>query len=107
MAGSYNHCITRKGNLMSNDRMMVSGAMIENLGDAYEAIEEMFGMIWWLAVKRANPHISPQGAVEIYSSEIKAAVEEARQNYKEGLELSKLIHRLRPDNQGENAIEED
>jgi hypothetical protein len=88
MAGSYNHCVTDAGNLMSNDRMMISGAMIENLGDAYEAIEEMFGMIWWLA-----SHVAPAAP----ASEMKAMVEAARKNYKEGLETSKQIHRDFPD----------
>lgn len=43
MAGSYNHCIDEKsGNLLSPELM---DGMIENLGDAYEAIEEMYWMI--------------------------------------------------------------
>lgn len=78
MAGSYNHCVDSKGNLLSNERMMLSGAMIENLGDAYEAIEEMYGMIWYLAGQEG--------------SQAKAAVEAARQNYKEGLEIAKEVN---------------
>lgn len=76
MAGSYNHVIDNKGDLLNNDRMMISGAMIENLGDAYEAIEEMYGMIWWLAnlVEGSTPP-------EIH-------VEKARQNYTVGLKLA-------------------
>lgn len=101
MAGSYNHCVTRNGNLMSNDRMMISGAMIENLGDAYEAIEEMFGMIWWLAYKLDGPSepedLSHEDRVRRYE-DVKLAVEEARQNYKQGLETSRDIHAIAPDN---------
>jgi hypothetical protein len=94
MAGSYNHCITRNGNLMSNDRMMITGAMIENLGDAYEAIEEMFGMIWFLAGDIQDSENVPEEALP---SMIKDRVEAARQNYSAGLELSKVIHRVSPD----------
>ena len=56
-------------------------AMIENLGDAYEAIEEMYGMIWKLAVMLGtlggDQTLSPADYVEM-----------ARQNYQAGLELS-------------------
>lgn len=86
MAGSYNHVITSKGNLRSNESFV---DMIENLGDAYEMTEEMYGMIWWLAAKFAAPAAPP--------SEVKAVVEAARQNYKEGLKISKQIHRDFPD----------
>jgi len=78
MAGSYNHIVTDDGNLMSNDQMMISGAMIENLGDAYEAIEELYGMIWYLA--------------GMHPGKEKMAVEEARQNYQDGLRIAKKIN---------------
>ena len=42
MAGSYNHIVDHEGKLISNH---VFPCMIENLGDAYEAIEEMWHMI--------------------------------------------------------------
>lgn len=63
MAGSYNHCVNEDGTFDLPDL-----SRIENLGDAKEAIEEMYGMIWFLAV--GYPH----------------AVEAARQNYKIGIE---------------------
>ena len=46
MAGSYEHATTDDGKLRSNESFV---GMIENLGDAYEMAEEMYGMIWWLA----------------------------------------------------------
>lgn len=46
MAGSYNHCVTRLGKLRNNHSFLQH---IETLGDAYEAVEEMYGMIWYLA----------------------------------------------------------
>lgn len=46
MAGSYNHATTKKSKLRNHESFV---GMIENLGDAYEAIEEMYGMIWYLA----------------------------------------------------------
>lgn len=79
MAGSYNHIITDRGNLVSNERFV---NIIENLGDAYEMTEEMYGMIWWLANNE-----------ESYMPE--AAVEAARKNYKEGLEMAKRANRRR------------
>jgi hypothetical protein len=44
--------------------------MIDNLGDAYEAVEEMFGMIWVLA------------------DGDEARIEDARQRYEDGIRLS-------------------
>lgn len=79
MAGSYGHIVTPKGNLVSNETFT---GMIENLGDAYEMTEEMYGMIWFL----------------VYSSgtdDPAAMVEDARKKYKEGLKFSKMIHRRR------------
>jgi hypothetical protein len=75
MAGSYNHVTTRSGNLRDNDSFV---QMIENLGDAYEAVEEMYGMIWYLA----NIDAPPEGLPAM-------RVEEARENYKEGLKIAK------------------
>jgi len=46
MAGSYAHVVDKRGRLLNNRNLV---GMIENLGDAYEAIEEMYGMIWFLA----------------------------------------------------------
>lgn len=74
MAGSYNHVVTDSGNLRSPDSM---SGMLENGGDVYEAVEEMYGMIWWLAYT-SNLDVAPKDVVEM-----------ARQNYGEGLKLAK------------------
>lgn len=67
MAGSYNHTVNEQGQLLNSTRMTIA---TETGGDAYETIEEMYGMIWWLA----------GGQVE--------QVELARQRWREGVELS-------------------
>jgi hypothetical protein len=74
MAGSYNHIITKQGNLVSNETFV---QVIENLGDAYEMTEEMYGMIWWLAY------------TSNFSVPAAEVVEMARKNYEEGLKLAK------------------
>jgi hypothetical protein len=66
MAGSYKHCVTDAGKL----RRGSFADLVENLGDAYEAVEEMYGMIWMLARGDA------------------VAVEAARIRYGEGLAIS-------------------
>lgn len=60
MAGSYNHIVTKKGKLVNPESF---SGMIENLGDAYEMAEEMYGMIWWLATElvEANLHQNDYG----------------------------------------------
>lgn len=67
MAGSYNHAVDDAGRLRDPETMTVA---TETQGDAYETIEEMFGMIWYLA--GGDP----------------ARVEEARQNYQAGIAAS-------------------
>lgn len=47
MAGSYNHAVTDEGKLRNSKNMTIA---TETQGDAYETIEEMYGMIWFLAV---------------------------------------------------------
>lgn len=67
MAGSYNHAVTDSGQLRNWRTMTIA---TETQGDAYETIEEMYGMIWFLANGRSG------------------LVEEARLNYEEGIGLS-------------------
>jgi hypothetical protein len=97
MAGSYNHVVTSQGNLRSNERLV---GMLENGGDVFEAVEQMFGMIWYLAEKLDGPadaeSLDPEERLEKYK-DVKLAVEEARLNYKTGLDASKMIHKLVPD----------
>ena len=78
MAGSYNHVVDENGNLESNETVV---DMLENGGDVFEAVEEMYGMIWWLASKLgAN------------AAGTKIIVEVARNNYQEGLDISREVH---------------
>jgi hypothetical protein len=79
MAGSYNHCVTEQGNLASPERL---AGMLDyhDTGDVFEAVEEMYGMIWYLANMREDD-------VANYAPE--QLVEFARQNYQEGLRLAK------------------
>lgn len=90
MAGSYNHVVTDDGNLRSNERIAAS---LENFGDVFEAIEEMYGMIWYLtqALVEADASISEE-ALAIYRKSMKAVVEEARQHYQEGLTIAKEVN---------------
>jgi len=46
MAGSYNHAVNDEGKLRSPRHMTIA---TETQGDAYETIQEMYGMIWLLA----------------------------------------------------------
>jgi len=98
MSGSYNHVVKDDGNLASNERVV---SMLENGGDVYEAVEEMFGMIWWLAAKLVNQQQFALIALEKDPTDraklMKLAVEKAREEYKEGLVFSTEIHRLSPD----------
>ena len=67
MAGSYIHATDYRARLRNPETMSIA---TETQGDAYETIEELFGMVWYLA--DGNPH----------------RVEEARQRYLDGIALS-------------------
>lgn len=75
MAGSYNHVVTDDGNLRSPEMV---NRMLENGGDVYEAIEEMYGMIWWLA--SLVPDAGPMASEDL--------VEMARTQYAVGLKVA-------------------
>lgn len=99
MAGSYNHIVADDGTLGSNEFVV---DMLENGGDVFEAVEEMYGMIWYLAYKLNGPvdneSLSHEERLVKYN-EVKLAVEEARENYVQGLSASRDIHAISPDNQ--------
>ncbi|GGH93835.1 hypothetical protein ACFFGR_09325 [Arthrobacter liuii] len=90
MAGSYNHAVDeRTGKLLNPDDLP---RMVENLGDAYETIEEMYGMIWWLASR--IDLLGPYPSTPAQTAEI---VEDARVRYTAGLAASpgtdgELVH---------------
>ncbi|MEQ0560766.1 hypothetical protein ABJI51_16895 [Amycolatopsis sp. NEAU-NG30] len=75
MAGSYNHVVADDGQLLVPEYF---AGMIDHLPDAYQAIEEMYGMIWWLAEKAAAGQDATAASL----------VEAARQAYRDGLQLS-------------------
>jgi len=89
MAGSYEHVTTRQGNLVSNERFV---DMVENLGDAYEMAEEMYGMIWWLAATAALEREMSEAA---FARETRLRVARAQKSYRDGLAISRHMNRRR------------
>ncbi len=76
MAGSWDHIVTKSGKFQGT-------RLIDDLGDAYEALEECYGMIQWLADQaeaRPGPGILSRDEW----------IKEAEQHYKEGLDLGGL-----------------
>ena len=74
MAGSWQHMITKSGKLRTNESFC---ELIENLGDAYKAAEECFGMVHWLAEQLSL--VTAQERADL--------VRAAQENYKAGLKL--------------------
>lgn len=79
MAGSWNHMVTGSGKLRNNETFT---GMIENGGDAYEAAEQCYGMIWWLAEALAAVQDGTRGRARILD-----VIGQAREHYKDGLRL--------------------
>ena len=75
---------TRRGKLRNNETFC---GMIENLGDAYEAAGECYGMIWWLAGKVVDL-TGPSGATRPPDRELTLdVIRQAEAHYQEGLRL--------------------
>jgi hypothetical protein len=68
MAGSWDHITTKSGKFQGT-------RLIDNLGDAYETLEQCYGMIQWLA---------EQIALET-NSDRPAVIVDAQAHYKDGL----------------------
>lgn len=86
MAGSYNHVITEEGNLRGPEKVSQT---LETGGDVYEAVEEMYGMIWWLADELVTERQRGAGMQTLTRSErATAVIEDAQENYVDGLRLS-------------------
>jgi len=74
MAGSWQHMTTKSGKLRNNGSFC---DMIENLGDAYEAAEECYGMVQYLAE-----------AIALEAGVTRSQViADAQEHYKDGLAL--------------------
>jgi hypothetical protein len=69
MAGSFEHVTKDNGALISNEKM---NGMLENGGDVFEAVEHMYGMIWWLAEQKANEQFGKAADPALY---VEAAAE--------------------------------
>ncbi len=84
MAGSYLHCVTDSGRLRSRKSL---ANMLENGGDVHEAVEELYGMVWWLAHELA----AAQQGRRLTSAPpelTRQNVEAARQRYRDGLQIA-------------------
>lgn len=79
MAGSYGHIVTKSGKL--RDPQSLTGMLECSSGDVYEACEELYGMIWFLANQLANT-VGPEGV------EAGDYVKMARDGFEEGLKVS-------------------
>lgn len=88
--GIYLDIITEDGHLRPEDDMVT-----QETAEAYEVIEELYGMIWWLAHQCVAPHIHPEAlhSLQFFRESMKDVVEAARQNHDEGMEISKTVHR--------------
>jgi hypothetical protein len=78
MAGSWDHLV-QEGHRLPEDRL----GNIENLGDAAEAFEECYGMVWVLAAALVEQLLGEPGTRQ----EVADMVEVAQDHYKEGVFL--------------------
>lgn len=82
MAGSWNHMTTGDGRFRNNESF---NGMLENGGDCYEAAEECFGMVQYLADAMAG--ITQVGGGMFVPRTRAELINEARENYRHGLRV--------------------
>lgn len=82
MAGSWNHMTTDDGRLRNNETF---NGMLENGGDCYEAAEECFGMVHYLADAMAR--ITQVGGGMFVIRTKAELIAEAQEHYQIGLSI--------------------
>lgn len=83
MAGSYDHIVDPDGGL---DEPHIIGTMLDTWsGDVTECVTQMYGMIWYLAEQLA---LETAQFSQNQAERLQRFIEEAKQNYKEGLSAS-------------------
>jgi len=72
---SFGHVVQKDGNLRA---LSIIGDMLTSKDDIVKTVEEMYGMIWFLAGKEVGRE--------------KQTVEDARKQYREGLKIAKKVN---------------
>jgi hypothetical protein len=80
MAGSWGHITDDQGRFTGAD-------LIDNLGDAYEALAECYGMVVLLADDLALARQGGSWTVHTVAAERRRLIESACERYKEGLAI--------------------
>jgi hypothetical protein len=75
---------TKSGKLRNNEAF---ADMIENLGDAYEAAGECYGMIWYLAAMMATDLNWTELTGPPSRAQVLGVIAEAEAHYQDGLRL--------------------
>jgi hypothetical protein len=84
MAGSWGHMVRDDGTPHADPdegtATFGAGSMLENMGDVQEALEECYGMVWFLASA-----VAP----ELTRESVLATIARARENYQLGVDYGK------------------
>ena len=93
MAGAHHHITDEDGGLLEPQQIY---ARLDNRGDIYECIEQLYGMIWYLAEQNVVLRGTDAKNEDEFKSE---AVDNAQLNYKHGLKVSPT-ERFQPFDEG-------
>lgn len=83
MAGSWDHITNDDGTPYAG-----RGDLLENLGDINEFVEEVYGMVWWLAAHRARMRFA---TTSVTHAQIMDVIASARENYRNGLHMGRNL----------------
>lgn len=86
MAGSWAHMVNDDGTPRTDAVGPTYGATDLEDGDFIEALEQCYGMIWWLAAHRARLRFATTDPAR---EQILDVIGSARENYLQGVEMGK------------------
>jgi hypothetical protein len=84
MAGSWGHIVNDDGTPYDGSNGMAG--LLTDGGDINEAVEEMYGMIWWLAAHRARMRFT---TTRVTREQVMDVIQSAQDNYLDGLRLGR------------------
>lgn len=83
MAGGWGHVTNDDGTPYAG-----GGDCLENLGDINEFVEEVYGMVWWLAAHRARMRFA---TTSVTREQIMDVIKSAQENYRSGGHMGRYL----------------
>jgi hypothetical protein len=88
MSGSWNHMVNDNGTPRDERFGEGPSSSLNNPGDVVEALEQCYGMIWYLATEHAREQVEVMSS-PVTRDDVLRVINEAQESYKKGLKRGK------------------